>query len=69
MTELLSIKELSEKMGKSEITIRRWVTDRKIPYYRMPGNTIRFSKEKIETWLGSREVKQRKSYAELKQQL
>jgi PTS system nitrogen regulatory IIA component len=66
MTELLSIKQLSENLGKSEKTIRRWVSDRKIPHYRMPGNTIRFSKDKIENWLGTREVKNRKTYAELK---
>jgi excisionase family DNA binding protein len=56
MTELLSIKELAGKMKLNERTLYRWTKDRKIPYLKMPGNDIRFDKEKIDRWLESRTV-------------
>jgi len=57
MTELISVQQLSEKINFTPMTIYRWVKARKIPYIRMPGNDIRFDKEKIEKWIENRTVK------------
>jgi len=57
MTELISVQQLSEKINFAPRTIYRWVKDRKIPYIKMPGNDIRFDKEKIEKWIENRTVK------------
>lgn len=56
MTELLSVEELAGKIKFSEVTIYKWVKERKIPYVRMPGNDLRFDTKKIESWLENRTV-------------
>ena len=59
MPELLTIEELTEKIKFNKYTIYRWVKAKKIPYVRMPGNDLRFSKDKIETWIESRTINQK----------
>jgi DNA binding domain, excisionase family len=67
MTELLSIKELATKMKLHERTLYRWTKARKIPYIKMPGNDIRFDKEKIENWLDLKTVPQKKTLAQIRE--
>ena len=57
--ELLSVQQLSEKINFAPRTIYRWVSDRRIPFVKMPGNDIRFDKQKIESWIESRTIKQK----------
>ena len=57
MTELISVQQLSEKINFTPMTIYRWVKARKIPYIKMPGNDIRFDKDKIDKWIENRTVK------------
>jgi excisionase family DNA binding protein len=57
MAELISVKQLSEKINFTPMTIYRWVKDRRIPFVKMPGNDIRFDKAKIENWIENRTVK------------
>jgi excisionase family DNA binding protein len=55
--ELISVQELSKMLNFAPRTIYRWVKDRRIPFVKMPGNDIRFDKQKIEAWIENRTVK------------
>lgn len=46
----LKIKDVTELLNVSEGTIRRWIADGKIPYYRLH-NQYRFSRSEIENWM------------------
>jgi PTS system nitrogen regulatory IIA component len=46
----LKIKDVAELLNVSETTIRRWLTDGKIPAYRM-NHQYRFSRIEIENWM------------------
>ena len=46
----LKLKDVAELLNVSEMTIRRWVSDSKIPYYRL-NNQFRFSRSEIENWM------------------
>ena len=46
----LKIKDVTELLNVSESTIKRWISDGKIPYYRM-NNQYRFSPNEIESWM------------------
>lgn len=48
----LKIKDVAELLNVSETTIRRWLTDGKIPAYRMQ-HQYRFSRIEIEDWMMS----------------
>jgi excisionase family DNA binding protein len=56
MTKYLSKKEVCVMLGISLRTLERWVDARMIPYHKMPTGTVRFSEEKLQAWLRSREV-------------
>ena len=46
----LKLKDVAELLNVSEATIRRWVADGKIPYYRL-SHQYRFSRSEIENWV------------------
>ena len=46
----LKLKDVAELLNVSENTIRRWIADGKIPYYRLH-NQLRFSRSEIENWV------------------
>lgn len=46
----LKLKDVAELLNVSENTIRRWIADGKIPYYRL-NNQLRFSRSEIENWV------------------
>ena len=46
----LKLKDVAELLNVSENTIRRWISDGKIPYYRL-NNQLRFSRSEIENWV------------------
>lgn len=46
----LKLKDVAELLNVSETTIRRWVTDSKIPYYRL-NQQFRFSRSEVENWV------------------
>ena len=48
----LKLKDVAELLNVSEATIRRWVSDGKIPYYRL-NQQFRFSRDEIENWVVS----------------
>ncbi|MBI3211889.1 MAG: PTS sugar transporter subunit IIA [Simkania negevensis] len=74
----LKIKDVAELLNVSETTIRRWLTEGKIPAYRLH-HQYRFSREEIENWMMSCRLKKGEGsflppieeeplYAELKDQ-
>ncbi len=46
----LKLKDVAELLNVSETTIRRWISDSKIPYYRL-NHQFRFSRNEIESWV------------------
>jgi PTS system nitrogen regulatory IIA component len=46
----LKLKDVTELLNVSETTIKRWISDGKIPYYRL-SNQYRFSRSEIENWV------------------
>lgn len=46
----LKLKDVAELLNVSETTIKRWISNGKIPYYRL-NNQYRFSRSEIENWV------------------
>jgi PTS system nitrogen regulatory IIA component len=46
----LKLKDVAELLNVSEATVRRWISDGKIPYYRL-SQQYRFSRSEIENWV------------------
>lgn len=46
----LKLKDVAELLNVSEATVRRWISDGRIPYYRL-NNQFRFSRNEIENWV------------------
>jgi nitrogen PTS system EIIA component len=46
----LKLKDVAELLDVSEETVRRWISDSKIPYYRL-NQQYRFSRSEIENWV------------------
>lgn len=46
----LKLKDVAELLNVSEATVRRWISDSQIPYYRL-NNQYRFSRNEIENWV------------------
>lgn len=51
----LKIKDVAELLNVSETTIRRWLSENKIPAYRL-NHQYRFSRTEIETWVMSQKL-------------
>ena len=46
----LSLKDVAELLNVSDATVRRWIADSKIPYYRL-NHQLRFARSEIESWM------------------
>lgn len=46
----LKLRDVAELLDVSENTIRRWISDGKIPYYRL-NHQLRFNRSEIENWV------------------
>jgi PTS system nitrogen regulatory IIA component len=46
----LKLKDVAELLNVSEATVRRWVAESKIPFYRMH-QQFRFSRDEVENWM------------------
>lgn len=46
----LKLKDVAELLNVSEATVRRWISESQIPYYRL-NNQFRFSRNEIENWV------------------
>jgi PTS system nitrogen regulatory IIA component len=58
----LKIKDVADLLNVSETTIRRWLTDGKIPAYRL-NHQYRFSRIEIENWMMSCKLDNEKDFA------
>lgn len=56
----LKIKDVADLLNVSESTVRRWIADRKIPFYYLHQNQYRFSRQEIEDWVLQRKKPQGK---------
>lgn len=56
MPQLITIKQLSEKISVPVSTLYQWVNDQKIPVVRLP-NGLRFDEKKIQVWIDERTIK------------
>ena len=57
MSKMLTVKDVAELMQVKSLTVYRWVQDRKIPFAKLPGGTLRFDADKINNWIQLRTVK------------
>jgi excisionase family DNA binding protein len=53
--EKLSLVQAAPVVGVSPFTVRAWVRERRIPFFRC-GRRIVFSRRELETWLAARRV-------------
>ena len=53
---LLTAAEVAALTGFSEGTIRHWTSQRKIPFLRISGRCVRYSRRDIESWLAEKLV-------------
>jgi excisionase family DNA binding protein len=56
--KLVDRSDIAAALNVSERTIRQWVTDRKIPFYRI-GSATRFDEAEVAAWLEARHVRPR----------
>lgn len=52
---LLSISDAADRLGVTERYIRRLVSERRVPFYKV-GRLIRFQESDLETWLNAGRV-------------
>lgn len=57
MDQLLTVKQIAEKLGYSVHGIYKMVEKSKIPHIKLPGGAVRFKMDTINTWLEKRTVK------------
>ena len=50
MENLIGIREVAQKLGAKESTIRAWVFQRRIPHVRV-GRLVKFRESEIEAWV------------------
>jgi excisionase family DNA binding protein len=53
---LLTAAEVAALTGFSEGTIRHWTSQKKIPFLRISGRCVRYSRRDIESWLAEKLV-------------
>lgn len=57
MSNLLSRKKVAERLSVSVDTIKRWEREGKVSCIKLPGGSVRFKEEWIESMLNSRTIK------------
>ena len=60
MERLLTVRELSHKLGVGESTIYRWVHYDYIPHVKL-GSAVRFNETAVEMWVRSKERRGRRT--------
>ena len=55
MEALLTIAEVSERLGVQKKTVYAWIHTRKIPHIKV-GRLVKFDRKDIETWIQARKV-------------
>lgn len=57
---MMTVDELSKYLKVSAYTIRKMARDRKIPYYKLGYNQLRFDRDEINKYLNAHLVKPKK---------
>jgi excisionase family DNA binding protein len=57
MSNLLTVKQVAEKLGYSPSGIYKLVEASKIPHIKFPSGAVRFNYDTVEAWLKKRTVK------------
>lgn len=55
MERLLDVKLTAELLGIKPVTLRLWISQKKVPYYKV-GKSIKFKPSEIETWINATRV-------------
>ena len=55
MERLLDVKVTAELLGIKPVTLRLWISQKKVPYYKV-GKSIKFKPSEIETWINATRV-------------
>ncbi len=55
MERLLDVNQTAELLGIKPVTLRLWISQKRIPYYKV-GKSIKFKPSEIETWINARRV-------------
>lgn len=50
MSKLISYSEAAQILTVAEVTLRRWVSERRIPYLKI-GRSVRFDIAELEAWI------------------
>ena len=56
MNSLLTAAELAEALSVSLITIRKWTSQRRIPFLKI-GKAVRYDSEAVQKWLTEKAVR------------
>ena len=51
MEEFLTVKQVAKLLNLRERAIRYYMEKRLIPYIKLPGGSVRFSREDVQEWL------------------
>lgn len=54
--KLLTYQEAAEFLGIHQVTLRRWVSEKRVPCVRIAGSTIRFRFADLESMMSVQEV-------------
>lgn len=57
LQQLLTVKQVAEKLGYSTHGIYKMVEQSKIPHIKLPGGGVRFNMDIVNSWLEKRTVK------------
>jgi excisionase family DNA binding protein len=49
--QLMTVPQLAEMLAVSEKTVRKWVFRREIPFVKLNGKSVRFSRLAIQKWM------------------
>lgn len=58
-SEVMSLKDVAQMLGKSESRIRHLVSERRIPFYRNDRGQVSFRRSEVEEWQLGRRVETR----------
>jgi excisionase family DNA binding protein len=59
MNSLLTINDVSEKLGVTPRTVRYWIEKGYISFIKLPSGALRMKEENLERWVEKREVKKK----------
>ncbi|MHB8517089.1 MAG: helix-turn-helix transcriptional regulator [Acidimicrobiales bacterium] len=57
---LLDIRGVAERLGCSERFVRRLVQERRIPFIKLAGTRVRFSRSDVDHWVSTQRVETRR---------